>query len=39
MDKKRAKCKPYFVYMTAGTNKFLHVYYGKIKEYLAQLTQ
>lgn len=34
MDKKRAEGKPYFVYMTAGANKFLRIYYGKVKEYL-----
>ena len=37
MDKKRAEGKPYLVYMTAGTNKFLRIYYGRIKEYLASL--
>ena len=37
MDKKRAEGKPYFVYMTAGANKFLRIYYGKVKEYLASL--
>ena len=37
MDKKRAEGKPYLVYMTAGANKFLRVYYGKVKEYLSQL--
>ena len=36
MDKKRCEGKPYFVYMTAGANKFLRVYYGRVKEYLAQ---
>ena len=34
IDKKRAQGKPYYVYMTAGANKFLRVYYGKVKEYL-----
>lgn len=38
MDKKRAEGKPYFVYMTAGANKFLRIYYGKVKEYLTSLT-
>ena len=28
MDKKRAEGKPYLVYMTAGANKFLRIYYG-----------
>ena len=37
MDKKRSEGKPYLVYMTAGANKFLRVYYGKVKEYLSQL--
>jgi transposase len=37
LDKKRSENKPYLVYMTAGTNKFLKVYYGKVKEYLAQM--
>lgn len=37
MDRKRAEGKPYFVYMTAGANKFLRIYYGRIKEYLASL--
>lgn len=38
MDKKRSEGKPYYVYMTAGANKFLRIYYGKVKEYLASLT-
>lgn len=37
MDKKRAEGKPYLVYMTAGANKFLRIYYGRVKEYLAAL--
>jgi transposase len=37
MDKKRAEGKPYYVYMTAGANKFLRIYYGRVKEYLASL--
>lgn len=37
MDKKRAEGKPYLVYMTAGANKFLRVYYGRVREYLASL--
>jgi transposase len=37
LDKKRAEGKPYYVYMTAGANKFLRIYYGKVKEYLATL--
>lgn len=39
MDKKRAQGKPYYVYMTAGANKFLRIYYGRVKEYLAQLEE
>ncbi len=37
MDKKRAQGKPYYVYMTAGANKFLRIYYGRVKEYLASM--
>ena len=37
LDKKRAEGKPYYVYMTAGSNKFLRVYYGRVKEYLLSL--
>lgn len=32
LDKKRAQKKPYYVYMTAGANKFLRIYYGRVKE-------
>lgn len=39
MDKKRSQGKPYYVYMTAGANKFLRIYYGRVKEYLASLPQ
>lgn len=39
MDKKRAQGKPYYVYMTAGANKFLRIYYGRVKEYLASFPQ
>ena len=35
LDKKRSEGKPYHVYMTAGANKFLRIYYGKVKAYLA----
>ena len=38
MDKKCAQGKPYYVYMTAGANKFLRIYYGRVKEYLSTLT-
>lgn len=36
MDKKRAQGKPYLVYMTAGANKFLRIYYGTVRDYLKQ---
>lgn len=36
MDKKRSEGKPYLVYMTAGANKFLRIYYGRVREYLAE---
>lgn len=39
MDKKRAQGKPYYVYMTAGANKFLRIYYGRVKEYLSTDTE
>ena len=32
--KKQSEGKPYYVYMIAGCNKFLRVYYGRVKEYL-----
>lgn len=37
LDKKRAQGKPYYVYMTAGANKFLRIYYGRVNEYLSSL--
>ena len=37
LDKKRAEGKPYYVYMTAGCNKFLRIYYGRVKEYLSAI--
>ena len=37
IDKKRSEGKPYYVYMTAGANKFLRIYYGRVREYLASL--
>lgn len=37
IDKKRAEGKPYYVYMTAGANKFLRIYYGRVREYLTTL--
>ena len=38
MAKKRAEGKPYYVYMTAGANKFLRIYYGRVREYLVTLS-
>jgi transposase len=37
LDKKRSEGKPYYVYMTAGANKFLRIYYGRVNEYLCSL--
>jgi Transposase and inactivated derivatives len=37
LDKKRGEGKPHYVYMTAGANKFLRIYYGKVNEYLRSL--
>ena len=37
LDRKRAEGKPYYVYMTAGANKFLRIYYGKVRDHLALL--
>lgn len=37
LDKKRSEGKPYYVYMTAGCNKFLRIYYGRVREYLNSL--
>ncbi|NLX25329.1 MAG: hypothetical protein GXY61_05125, partial [Lentisphaerae bacterium] len=37
LDRKRAEGKPYHVYMTAGANKFLRIYYGKVRDHLAAL--
>ena len=36
MDKKRTQGKPYLVYMTAGANKFLRIYYGTVRDSLKQ---
>ena len=38
LNRKRAEGKPYYVYMTAGANKFLRIYYGKVRDYLAALS-
>lgn len=37
LDRKRSEGKNYYVYMIAGANKFLRIYYGTIKAYLYQL--
>ena len=34
-DKKRSEGKPYYVYMTAAANKFLRIYYARVKEILS----
>jgi len=34
MCRKRAEGKHYYVYMIAGANKFLRIYYARVKEYL-----
>lgn len=34
LDRKRAEQKPYYVYMVAGCNKFLRIYYARVKQYL-----
>ena len=38
MMKKKSGEKPYQVYMTAGANKFLRIYYGKVKECITAQT-
>lgn len=37
LDRKRSEGKHYYVYMTAGANKFLRIYYGTVTAYLNQL--
>ena len=37
LDRKRAEGKPYYVYMTAGANKFLCIYFGKVRDHLVML--
>ena len=37
LDRKRTEGKHYYVYMTAGANKFLRIYYGTVKAYLQQM--
>ena len=39
MDKKRTQGKPYYVYMTAGANKFFRKYCGRIREYLSTVSK
>lgn len=39
LSKKRAERKPYYVYMTAGANKFLRIYYGRVNEYLVSFPE
>ena len=34
LDKKRSAGKPYKVYMIAAANKFLRIYYARVKECL-----
>lgn len=37
LDRKRSEGKPFYVYMTAASNKFLRRYYAKVRDYLATL--
>jgi hypothetical protein len=37
LDRKRTEGKPYYVYMTAGANKFLRIYFAKVRDHLAML--
>ncbi len=37
MDKKRAEGKHYYVYMVAGSAKFLRIYYAKVIEHLKNI--
>jgi len=39
LNKKRAQGMSYYVYMAAGANKFLKIYYGRVKEYLSTLSE
>ena len=39
INKKRSEGKPYYVYMTAGANKFLRIYYARVKECMAKLDE
>jgi len=37
LDRKRSEGKPYYVYMTAGANKFLRIYFGKVRDHLMKI--
>lgn len=37
LDRKRSEGKKYYVYMVAGCNKFLQIYYARVNEYLTSL--
>ena len=37
LDKKRKENRPFHVYMTAAANKFLRIYYARVKEFLNAL--
>ena len=37
LDRKRAEGKHYYCYMTAGSAKFLRIYYARVREYLLKL--
>ena len=37
LNRKRSEGMPYYVYMTAGANKFLRRYYAKVRDYLNEL--
>ena len=37
MYRKRSEGKPYYVYTVAGCNKFLRIYYARVKEHLNAL--
>ena len=37
LDKKRSEGKPFYVYMIAGCNKFLRIYFGRVKQFLDSL--
>lgn len=39
LGKKQSQGKLYYVYMTAGANIFLRIYYGQVKEYLSFLPE